>query len=39
VTSDKVRKAKDTQAEVKKLLAKIGKLAIENGFFSQGIKR
>jgi transposase-like protein len=31
VFSDKVRKAKDNEAEVKELHAKIGKLAVENG--------
>ena len=37
--SDKVRKAEDTLAEVKELHAKIGKLAVENDFLSQGLKR
>ncbi len=38
VFSDKVRKAEDTEAEVKELHAKIGKLAVENDFPSQGLK-
>ena len=39
VFSDKVRKAEDNEAEVKELHAKIGKLAVENDFLSQGLKR
>jgi transposase len=39
VFSDKVRKAEDNEAEVKQLHAKIGKLAVENDFLSQGLKR
>lgn len=38
VFSDKVRRAEDNQAEVKKLHAKIGTLAVENDFLSQGLK-
>ena len=37
VFSDKVRKAEDNEAEVKELHAKIGKLAVENDFLSQGL--
>ena len=39
VFSDKIRKAEDNEAEVKELHAKIGKLAVENDFLSQGLKR
>lgn len=39
VFSDKVRRAEDNEAEVKDLHAKIGKLAVENDFLSQGLKR
>ena len=39
VFSDKVRKVEDNEAEVKELHAKIGKLAVENDFLSQGLKR
>ena len=39
VFSDKVRRAEDNEAEVKELHAKIGKLAVENDFLSQGLKR
>jgi len=38
VFSDKVRRAEDN-TEVKELHAKIGKLAVENDFLSQGLKR
>ena len=38
VFSDKVRKAEGNEAEVKELHAKIGKLAVENDFLSQGLK-
>jgi len=38
VFSDKTKKAEDNEAEVKELHAKIGKLAVENGFLSQGLK-
>jgi len=38
VFSDKIRRAKDNEAEVKELHVKIGKLAVENGFLSQGLK-
>jgi hypothetical protein len=37
--SDKVKKAENNEAEVKELHAKIGKLAVENDFLSQGLKR
>ena len=36
--SDKIRRAEDNEAEVKELHAKIGKLAVENDFLSQGLK-
>lgn len=39
VFSDKVWRAEDNEAEVKELHAKIGKLAVENDFLSQGLKR
>ena len=39
VFSDKVKKAETNEAEVKELHAKIGKLAVENDFLSQGLKR
>jgi transposase len=39
VFSDKVRRAEDNEVEVKELHAKIGKLAVENDFLSQGLKR
>ena len=39
VFSDNVRRAEDNEAEVEELHAKIGKLAVENEFFSQGLKR
>jgi len=39
VFSDKTKKVEDNKAEVKKLQAKIGKLAVENDFLSQGLKR
>ena len=39
VFSVKVRRAEDNEAEVKELHAKIGKLAVENDFLSQGLKR
>ena len=38
VFSDKVRKAEHNEAEVKELHAKIGKLAVESDFLSQGLK-
>jgi len=38
VFSDKLRRAEDNEAEVKELHAKIGKLAVENDFLSQGLK-
>nr|WP_138923691.1 IS3 family transposase [Sulfitobacter sp. BSw21498] len=38
VFSDKVRRAEVNEAEVKELHAKIGKLAVENDFLSQGLK-
>lgn len=39
VFSDKVKKAEDKDGEIKELHAKIGKLAVENDFLSQGLKR
>lgn len=39
VFSDKAKKADDNGAEIKELHAKIGKLAVENDFLSQGLKR
>ena len=38
VFSDRVRQAEDNEAEVKDLHAKIGNLAVENDFLSQGLK-
>jgi len=34
-----IAQAEDNEAEVKELHAKIGKLAVENDFLSQGLKR
>ena len=39
VFSDKVKKAEDKDGEIKELHAKIGQLAVENDFLSQGLKR
>lgn len=39
VFSDKVKRADDNEVEVKELHAKIGKLAVENDFLAQGLKR
>lgn len=39
VFSDKVKRAENNEAEVKELHAKIGRLAVENDFLSQGLKR
>ncbi|MBL4767320.1 MAG: transposase [Rhodobacteraceae bacterium] len=39
VFSDKVKWVENSEAEVKELHAKIGKLAVENDFLSQGLKR
>ena len=39
VFSDKVKRANDNEVEVKELHAKIGKLAVENDFLAQGLKR
>ena len=39
VFSDKVKKAKNNDGEIKDLHAKIGQLAVENDFLSQGLKR
>ena len=39
VFSDKVKKAENNGVEVKELHARIGKLAVENDFLSQGLKR
>ncbi|MCP4064256.1 MAG: IS3 family transposase [Gammaproteobacteria bacterium] len=38
VFSDKVKRVENNEAEVKELHAKIGKLAVENDFLSQGLK-
>ncbi len=37
--SDKVKRAENDETEVKDLHAKIGRLAVENDFLSQGLKR
>ena len=39
VFSDKVKKAENKNSEIKELHAKIGQLAVENDFLSQGLKR
>jgi len=39
VFSDKVKKAEKKDGEIKELHAKIGQLAVENDFLSQGLKR
>ena len=39
VFSDKVKKAENREGEIKELHAKIGQLAVENDFLSQGLKR
>ena len=39
VFSDKIKKAEGNDAQIKELHAKIGKLAVENDFLSQGLKR
>ena len=39
VFSDKFKKAENKDGEIKDLHAKIGQLAVENGFLSQGLKR
>ena len=39
VFSDKVKKAETKEGEIKDLHAKIGQLAVENDFLSQGLKR
>ena len=39
VFSDKVKKAKNKDGKIKELHAKIGQLAVENDFLSQGLKR
>ncbi len=39
VFSDKIRKAENKDVEIKELHAKIGQLAVENDFLSQGLKR
>ena len=39
VFSDKVKKAKNKDGEIKKLHAKIGQLAVKNDFLLQGLKR
>jgi transposase len=38
VFSDKVKKAENKDGEIKELHAKIGQLAVENDFLSQGLK-
>ena len=37
--SDKVKTAENKDGEIKELHAKIGQLAVENNFLSQGLKR
>ena len=37
--SDKIKKAANKESEIKELHAKIGQLAVENDFLSQGLKR
>jgi len=39
VFSDKVRKNENNEAQINDLHAKIGRLAVENDFLSQGLKR
>ena len=39
VFSDKIKKAESKDGEIKDLHAKIGQLAVENDFLSQGLKR
>ena len=39
VFSDKIKKTDGNDAQIKELHAKIGKLAVENDFLSQGLKR
>jgi hypothetical protein len=39
VFSDKIKKAENKADEIKDLHAKIGQLAVENDFLSQGLKR
>ncbi|MDA8882508.1 transposase [Alphaproteobacteria bacterium] len=39
VFSDKVKKAENKDGEIKELHAKIGQLAVESDFLSQGLKR
>jgi hypothetical protein len=39
VFSDKVKKVQTKDGEIKELYAKIGQLAVENDFLSQGLKR
>ena len=39
VFSEKVKKAENKEGEIKELHAKIGQLAVENDFLSQGLKR
>ena len=39
VFSDKVKKAAIKDGEIKELHTKIGQLAVENDFLSQGLKR
>lgn len=37
--SDKIKKSANKESEIKELHAKIGQLAVENDFLSQGLKR
>ncbi len=39
VFSDKVRRTENNEAQINDLHAKIGRLAVENDFLSQGLKR
>ena len=39
VFSDKIKKAESKDGAIKELHAKIGQLAVENDFLSQGLKR
>lgn len=39
VFSDKIKKAENKDGEIKELHTKIGQLAVENDFLSQGLKR
>lgn len=39
VFSDQIKKVENKEGEIKELHAKIGQLAVENDFLSQGLKR